>query len=93
MCYSLASSSHVIVERMRGTYLLEELIQYFRLSDLEIAGLDGSMVNPQDLVDIFHGLCPDIGKLLDLGSSILDLFIAHLEVQLLDSRLDGIPSS
>ena len=50
------------------------------------------MVNPQNLVDILHGLCPNIGKFLDFGSSILDLFIIHLEIQLLDSRLDGVPS-
>ena len=81
-----------MIDWKEETYLLEELVQYFRLSNLETTRLNGSMVNPQDLVNIFHRLCPDIGKLLDLGSSILDLFIAHLEVELFNSGFNGVPS-
>jgi hypothetical protein len=37
-------------------------------------------------------LCSDIGKLLDLGGSVLDLLVVKREVKLLDSGLDGVPS-
>jgi len=74
------------------TNLLEELVQDSRLSNLETSRLDGSVIDPQDHIDILHRLCPDIGKFLDLGSSILDLFIVEFEVELFDSRLDGVPS-
>jgi hypothetical protein len=51
------------------------------------------VVNTENHVDIFHGLCSDIGKFLDLGSGVLDLFIVHREVELFNSGLDGVPSS
>ena len=55
--------------------------------------MNTSVVNSQNHIDILHRLRSDIGKLLDLGSSILDLIISHLEVELIDSRSDSVPSS
>jgi hypothetical protein len=54
--------------------------------------LNTSVVNTENHVDIFHRLCSDIGKFLDLGSCILDLFVVEREVELLDSGLDGVPT-
>lgn len=39
-------------------------------------------------VDIVHGLCPDVGELLDLLRNILDLVVGEDELELLHSRLD-----
>jgi hypothetical protein len=50
------------------------------------------MVYTQERVDVVHGLRAHIGKLLDLGRGILDLLIGEFEPELLDARLDGIPT-
>lgn len=50
------------------------------------------MVYTQQRVDVVHGLGADVGELLDLGRSILDLLVGEFEPELLDARLDGIPT-
>ena len=73
--------------------LVEQLVEDGRLADLERTRLDGGVVDTKDHVDILHRLRSDIGKLLDLGSGVLNLFVAHVQVELLDSALDRVPSS
>jgi hypothetical protein len=53
--------------------LLEETIQSFLLAYSEFTRLDTRVVDTEERVDVVHRLCPHIGKLLDLGSGILDL--------------------
>lgn len=78
--------------RSERTHLLDQLVEHFRLSDLELAVDDGSVVNTQNRINVLHRLCANIGELLDLGSRILDLVIGKLEVELLDSALDSVPT-
>lgn len=76
MCY-LVSLCHSIVSTARWeAHLLQERVELGRLSDLEITGLDGIVVDPENHVDRVHRLGPDIGKLLDLGGSVLDLEVS-----------------
>ena len=70
----------------------EQSVQGFLLSDLESARLYARMVYTQQRVDVVHGLGADVGELLDLGRSILDLLVGEFEPELLDARLDGIPT-
>ena len=53
----------------------QETIKGLLLSDRELTGLDAGVVDPQERVDVVHGLCPDVGKLLYLGSSIFDFIV------------------
>jgi hypothetical protein len=92
MCYLSAVFLITFKVMKSWTHLLEELVENSRLSDLEITRLNTSVVNTENHVDIFHRLCSDIGKFLDLGSCILDLFVVEREVELLDSGLDGVPT-
>lgn len=55
--------------------LLEQSIEDGGLADLKITTLDTGVVNTEDHVDVLHRLCSNVGELLDLGCSILDLYI------------------
>lgn len=46
-----------------------------------------------DGVGIVDGDWPDISQRLDLGRHLLDLIIGHLQTELANSRLDGVPAS
>ena len=54
---------------------LEQTIERFLLSHSELSALDTRVVDTKERVDVVHGLCADVGKFLDLGSSILDLWL------------------
>lgn len=56
------------------TVPLEKAIQSFLLADGEFARLDTRVIDTEERIDVVHGLCPHICELLDLGSSILDLW-------------------
>lgn len=58
------------------TVLLEKCIKGLLLANSKLARLDAGVVHTQEGVNIVHGLCADVGKLLNLGGSILDLDIA-----------------
>jgi hypothetical protein len=47
------------------------------------------MVDSQNSVDIVHALGPRVGQLLDLGGSVLDLLVGHVQLELISSGLDG----
>ena len=51
------------------------------------------MIDTQHHVDVFHALGADVGEFLDFGSRVLDLVVRHLELELLDTGLDCVPSS
>lgn len=53
--------------------LLEQSVEDGGLADLKVTTLDTSVVNTEDHVDVLHRLCSNVGELLDLGSSVLDL--------------------
>lgn len=55
--------------------LLEQSVEDGGLADLKVTTLDTSVVNTEDHVDVLHRLCSNVGELLDLGSSVLDLHI------------------
>lgn len=55
--------------------LLEQSVEDGGLADLKVTTLDTGVVNTEDHVDVLHRLCSNVGELLDLGSSILDLYI------------------
>lgn len=55
--------------------LLEQSVEDGGLADLKVTTLDTSVVNTEDHVDVLHRLCSNVGELLDLGSSVLDLYI------------------
>jgi hypothetical protein len=71
---------------------LEQLVKLGLVSDLEVSRLDGLVIDTQDDVDVVHRLGLDVGELLDLVGGVLDLVVRHLELELLDSRLDGVPA-
>jgi hypothetical protein len=71
------------------THLVQKLLQDLLLTDLHLTAGNGGVVNTQDSVDIVHALRPRVGQLLDLGGSVLDLLIGHLQFQLLGTALDG----
>lgn len=91
--------------------LLEQSVEDGGLADLKVTTLDTSVVNTEDHVDVLHRLCSNVGELLDLGSSVLDLhiicqlkydiliknntylFVVKLKIELLDSALNGVPTS
>lgn len=53
--------------------LLKERIESFLLANSKLARLDARVVHTQEGVHVIHRLCTDIGKLLNFGSSILNL--------------------
>lgn len=54
--------------------LAQEAVQRLLLANRELARLDAGMVHPEQRVDVVHGLRADVCELLDLGSSVLDLY-------------------
>ena len=75
------------------TVFAEQTVQRLLLSNGKLARLDTGVIDAQKRVYVVHGLCPDVGELLDLGSGILDLLVGQLQAQLLDTGLDRIPAS
>ncbi len=73
-------------------YLVQQRLQLGLLTYLELPRDDSRVVDTKNRVNVLHGLRSYISKLLDLGSSILDLVVGHLEVELLHTRLDGVPT-
>ena len=71
---------------------LQQLIELLGLSNLELSSRSMLVVNTQDNIDILHRLSLDVRERLDLVGRVLDLLVGHLELELLDSRLDGVPS-
>lgn len=53
----------------------------------------GEVEGADDGVGIVDGDGTDIGEGLDLGGALLDLVVGHLEAELADTRLDGVPAS
>lgn len=51
------------------------------------------MVGTDDAVGIINGDGSDISQSLDLSGTLLVLSIRHLDVELLSTRLDGVPTS
>ena len=85
--------SRVILQPMRlFAVSAQQSVQRLLLSDRKLSRLDSRVVNPQQRVNVVHGLRANVGQLLDLGRSILDLSIRHCELQLLYPRLDGVPA-
>jgi hypothetical protein len=72
------------------TDLVEQALQNLLLTDLEGTADNSRVVDTQDRIDIVHALRPHVGQLLDLGGSILDLVVGHVQLQLLSSRLDAV---
>lgn len=70
----------------------EETVEGLLLASHELAALDTRVIDTEEGVDVVHGLCPDVGKLLDLGGDILDLVVAQREAELLYARFDGVPT-
>lgn len=75
------------------TVLAEETVEGFLLANGELAGLDAGVVNTQDGVDVVERLGSDVCEFLDLRGDVLDLLVGESEVELFDTRLDGVPSS
>ena len=71
------------------THLVQQLLQNLLLSDLHLTAGDGGVVDTQDPVDIVHALGPRVSQLLDLGGSVLDLLVGHLQLQLFGTALNG----
>ena len=51
------------------------------------------MVHTKDGIYIVERLCAYVREFLDLCGHILDLFVGQGEIELLNTRLDGIPAS
>lgn len=63
------------------------------LDGLGLCGLDVLDVEgADDTVRVVEAEGTDIGELLDLGGASLDLLVGHLQAELLDARLDGVPA-
>lgn len=71
---------------------LEELVEHLGLSDSHLSRNDAAVVDTENGIDVFHALRTDVCELLDLGGSVLDLLVGHVELELLDTRLDGVPA-
>jgi len=74
---------------MRHTHLVQKLLQDLLVTDLQLTTVDSGMVDSQNSVDIVHALSPRVGQLLDLGGSVLDLLVGHVQLELISSGLDG----
>ena len=59
---------------------------------LVLARLEVAIVGTDDAVGIIDGNGPDVGQSLDLGRARLVVLIGHLDVELLGTRLDGVPA-
>ena len=75
-----------------STVLSEQAVEGLLLSDLEGTRLDARVVYTQQRVDVIHGLSAYICKLLDLSRGVLDFVITELQSELLDARLDCVPT-
>lgn len=53
---------------------LEELVEHLSIADGEFTSDDSRVIYAQDGIHILHTLGPDVGKFLNLGGGILDLF-------------------
>ena len=62
------------------------------LADLELARLDAGVVHAKQGVDVVHRLGAHVCELLDLRGHVLDLIVREREVELFDTRLDGVPA-
>lgn len=71
---------------------IKQLVELVAIADLENAGDDSLVVDAEDDVDVLHRLRLDVGELLDLVGRVLDLLVGHLELELLNTRLDGVPA-
>lgn len=71
---------------------IQQLVELLAVSDLEHTGRDSLVVHAEDDVDVLHRLRLDVSELLNLVGRVLDLLVRHLELELLDSRLDRVPS-
>jgi len=71
---------------------LQQLIELLALSNLELSSRSMLVVNTKNDIHVLHRLSLDVRERLDLGRRVLDLLIRHLELELLDSRLDSVPS-
>ena len=78
--------------KLGSTVLSEQAVEGFLLPNFEGTRLDARMVYTQQRVDVIHGLSAHIGKLLDLSRRVFDLVITELESELLDARLDCVPT-
>lgn len=50
------------------------------------------MIDTENGINVLHALSANVCELLDLGGSILDLLVGHVELELLNTRLDGVPA-
>ncbi len=53
--------------------LAKKAIKRLLLPDGQFTRLDTGVVHTKERIDVVHGLCTDVRKFLDLGSSVLDL--------------------
>lgn len=65
--------------------------EQFIVADL-LARLDTTVVGADDGIGIIDSNRTDVGQGLDLGGTVLVLLIRHLNVQLVSTRLDSVPS-
>jgi hypothetical protein len=59
---------------------------------LVLAGLQVTVVGTDNAVSIIDGNGTNISHGLDLGSALLVLSVSHLKLELLSTRLDGVPA-
>lgn len=59
---------------------------------LVLARLKVAVVGTDDAVGIIDGDGPDVGQSLDLGRARLVMLVGHLDLELLSTRLDGVPA-
>lgn len=53
--------------------LLEETLKRMAITHFEFTTDDSRVIHSEDSVDVLHTLRSDVGQLLDLGCSVLDL--------------------
>ena len=70
----------------------EETVERLLLAHHELAGLDAGVVHTQNGVDVVERLCAHVCELLNLRGHVLDLVVREREVELFDTRLDGVPA-
>lgn len=70
----------------------QQLVELLALSNLELSSGSVLVVHSKDHIHVLHRLGLDVGEGLDLVGRVLDLVVRHLELELLDSGLDGVPS-
>lgn len=52
---------------------IQQTVKCRLLSDSEFARLDARMVDTKQRINIIHGLCSNVSKFLNFGSSVLNL--------------------